>query len=198
MNTSNIDFGVIHAWDLVAEAQRALATGDRDRFSLILLASSAVPGAFPPREIDGSLFVDGAVTGNILYGGDIPAEEALITVWMRTYPGIPMPKMRHWIVFNNQLRPPPQVVQPHWRSVLPRSMTTATRTATINSIRHLFALAEVSRLKYGAQVEVRYITVPDDWRPPQSGMFVKEVMNALADLGERMGADPSSWRDTRP
>ena len=198
VNTSNIDFGVIHAWDLVAEAQRALATGDRDRFSLILLASSAVPGAFPPREIDGSLFVDGAVTGNILYGGDIPAEEALITVWMRTYPGIPMPKMGHWIVFNNQLRPPPQVVQPHWRSVLPRSMTTATRTATINSIRHLFALAEVSRLKYGAQVEVRYITVPDDWRPPQSGMFVKEVMNALADLGERMGADPSSWRDTRP
>ena len=78
VNTSNIDFGVIHAWDLVAEArsarsQRAIGTV----FPLILLASSAVR-AFPPREIDGSLFVDGAVTGNILYGGDIQAEEALI------------------------------------------------------------------------------------------------------------------------
>jgi hypothetical protein len=26
-------------------------------------------------------------------------------------------------------------------------------------------------------------------------VFVKETMNNLADLGERMGADPASWRD---
>ena len=26
----------------------------------------------------------------------------------------------------------------------------------------------------------------------------KEVMNALADLGEKMGADPASWRETPP
>jgi hypothetical protein len=198
VNTSNIDFGEIRAWDLVAEAERALETGDRERVSQILLASSAVPGAFPPREIDGSLFVDGAVTGNILYGGDIPAEEALVSVWQRTYPGIPMPKTRNWIIFNNQMRPPPQVVQPNWRSVLPRSTSTAMRTATINSIRHLFALAEISKLKHGAQVEVRYIAVPDEWVPPGRGIFEKEVMNALADMGERLGADPSSWRDTRP
>jgi hypothetical protein len=26
-------------------------------------------------------------------------------------------------------------------------------------------------------------------------VFVKETMNNLADLGERMGADPASWGD---
>jgi hypothetical protein len=30
------------------------------------------------------------------------------------------------------------------------------------------------------------------------GTFQNEVMNALADLGEKMGADPASWRDTPP
>jgi Patatin-like phospholipase len=69
VNTSNLDFGEMHAWDLVAEAKRALETGESDRVHRILLASSAIPGAFPPREIDGSLYVDGAMTGNILYGG---------------------------------------------------------------------------------------------------------------------------------
>jgi hypothetical protein len=28
---------------------------------------------------------------------------------------------------------------------------------------------------------------------PKPGVFVKETMNALADLGEKMGADPSTW-----
>jgi hypothetical protein len=29
--------------------------------------------------------------------------------------------------------------------------------------------------------------------PSVPGTFKKEVMNALADLGEKMGADPASW-----
>lgn len=197
VNTSNMDYGDMHAWDLVAEAQRALATGDKDRLPRILLASSAVPGAFPPREIDGNLYVDGAITGNILYGGRIPSEDGFVTVWKQTYPNIPVPKVRNWVIFNNQLRPPPEVVQPSWKAILPRSTTTATRMATVNSIRHLFALAEISRLK-GADVEVRFIAVPDDWTPPKPGVFEKDVMNALADMGERMGADPASWREALP
>jgi hypothetical protein len=40
--------------------------------------------------------------------------------------------------------------------------------------------------------------VPDDWVPPRPGVFHKEVMTALADMGERMGADPASWRTDPP
>jgi hypothetical protein len=150
------------------------------------------------REIDGGLYVDGAITGNILYGARIPGEDGFAGQWMRAYPGVPVPKLRYWIIFNNQFRTPPEVVQPRWTIVLPRSTTTATRSSTVNSIRHLFALAEVSRLKYKIDVEVRYIAVPDDWVPPKPGVFDKDVMNTLADMGERMGADPSSWRSEEP
>ena len=59
VNTSNIDNGDMRAWDVVAEAQRSITTGDVDRVHRILLASSGIPGAFPFREIDGEMYVDG-------------------------------------------------------------------------------------------------------------------------------------------
>jgi Patatin-like phospholipase len=197
VNTSNLDFGEMRAWDLVAEARRALKTGESDRVYRILLASSAIPGAFPPREIDGGLYVDGAMTGNILYGGPLSSEDSFSAVWKRLYPGTPVPPTRYWIIFNNQVLPLPEVVQPNWKSVLPRSVDTSSRSATVNAMRHLFALATISQ-QSGADVEVRYIAVPDDWVPPRPGFFEKESMNALADMGERMGADPSNWRTESP
>ena len=39
------------------------------------------------------------------------------------------------------------------------------------------------------------MSIPGDWFPPAPGVFVKETMHTLADLGERMGADPESWGD---
>jgi hypothetical protein len=137
------------------------------------------------------------MTGNILYGGRLTSEDSFSAAWKRLYPGTPVPPTRYWIIFNNQFRPPPEVVQPNWKSVLPRSVDTSSRSATVNSIRHLFALAAISR-QAGADVEVRYVAVPDDWAPPKAGFFVKETMNALADMGERMGADPASWRTDSP
>jgi hypothetical protein len=65
-------------------------------------------------------------------------------------------------------------------------------------MRHLFAQAEVLRLKYGADVQVRVMAVPESWVPPKPGSFVAEVMNELADLGEKMGADSSSWLTQAP
>ena len=54
-------------------------------------------------------------------------------------------------------------------------------------------MAEISRLKRKADVEVRVVSIPGDWFPPVPGVFIKETMNNFADLGEKMGADPASW-----
>jgi hypothetical protein len=188
----------MHVWDVVAEGRAALAAGKPGRVHQVLLASASMPGIFPPRTIDGRLYVDGAVTGNILYGGQAPEEDSFLAAWARAFPDVPPPKIRYWVIFNNQLRFPPETVQPKWSSVLVRSTVIATQSATVNSIRHMFALAQVSKLKHGGDVEVRYLSIPEDWMPSKQGVFVKEVMNDLADIGERMGADPSSWRTVPP
>jgi Patatin-like phospholipase len=198
VNTTNLDEATSRVWDLVAEAQRAADTGQVDRVHNIMLASAGIPGAFPFRIIDDELYVDGGVTGNIIYGGRIAEEDSLPALWQKTYPKLPIPKIRYWVIFNNQFRPVPALTAPNWPAVISRSLETSTRAATATAVRHLFAMAEISRLKRKADVEVRLVSIPGDWFPPVPGVFIKESMNNLADLGEKMGADPASWSTEPP
>ena len=198
VNTTDVDDGGGRVWDVGSEARRAVDSGNVDRVHRILLASAGIPGAFPFREIDGALYVDGGVTGNILYGGGTREERSLPALWAETYPDLPVPTIRFWVIFNNQLRPLPQVTAPTWPAIVARSLEMGTRAATVTAIRHLFTQADIAELKRGGEVEVRVVAVPNDFVPPKEGVFIKETMNALADLGERMGADPTSWRTEAP
>jgi predicted acylesterase/phospholipase RssA len=193
VNTTNIDLGDMRAWDIVGETKRALAGNNEEHVYRILLASAGIPAVFPARSIGDYLYVDGAITGNILYRARAQEGESIPAQWAAKYPKVPMPRQRYWVIFNNQFRFPPQVTQERWPDIMGRATIMATQTSTMNSMRHLYALAEIARLKYKADVEVRVMAVPDYWVPPKPGTFVAEVMNELADLGEKMGADPASW-----
>ena len=85
-----------------------------------------------------------------------------------------------------------------WADIMTRATMMATQGATVSAMRHLEANAELTRRKYGIDVELRVMSVPESWVPPAAGTFNKEVMNALADLGEKMGADPASWSNGVP
>ena len=200
VSATNIDTEEVHVWDLVKEAGEAVESGNPKKVRQILLASSAIPAAFPPRKIGGGLYVDGGITGNILYGVP-PSRRAKYTFfdqWRDAYPGVAFPKVRYWVIFNNELRWKPELVQPKWSSVLKKSLTASTRAATVTAMRQLFLQAELAKLKYGADVEVRVVAVPDGWVAPSANAFDKKTMNQLADLGEKMGADPASWRTEPP
>jgi hypothetical protein len=198
VNATNLDATTPRMFDLVAEAEDATSSKRLGRIHNILLASAGIPGVVPFRIIEDELYVDGGVTGNIMYGGRLSEEDSLAALWQKTYQGVPVPKIRYWVIFNNQFRPVPQRTVPRWPPIIQRSLHTASRAATANSVRHLFAMAEISRLKRGADVEVRVVSSPGDWAPPVPGVFIKETMNNLADLGERMGADPASWSAQPP
>ena len=198
VNTTNIDLGDSHPWDVIAEARAELAGGEPGRVQRILLASAGIPAIFPAREIGTYLYVDGAITGNILYGGRIDEEDTLAALWRKRNPGLPLPRLRYWVIFNNQFRFPPQVTPDKWPDIMSRATIMATQTGTVAAMRHLFARAELIHLKQKVDVEVRVIAVPESFVPSVPGTFQKEVMNALADLGEKMGADPSSWRSEPP
>ena len=75
-----------------------------------------------------------------------------------------------------------------------RSVSMSIRSSNLIALRHLFAMTEISRLKRHADIEVRVVSIPDNWVAPKEGTFVKETMNDLADLGERMGAGVNSCR----
>jgi hypothetical protein len=198
VNTTNIDLGEMHAWDVIAETKAALARNDEDHVYEVLLASAGIPAVFPARDIGDYLYVDGAITGNILYGGRAREADSLPGRWMARNPKLPLPRVRYWVIFNNQFRFPPQITPERWPDIMSRATIMATQTSTVNSMRHLYALAQLWRLKYGMDLQVRVMSVPESWVPPKPGSFQAEVMNELADLGEKMGADPTSWRTEAP
>ena len=188
VSTTNLDDGTARVFDLVAETQRAINSGQVDRIHNIMLASARIPGASPFRMIDREIYVDGGVTGNIVYGGR-KAERSLPALWQRRYPTLPIPPLRSWVIFNNQFRPVPKCVAKLARghSAEPGDRRAA---ATATAMRHLFAMAEIYRLKRKGDVEVPRRLDPQRMVPPVPGVFIKESMNDLADLGEKMGADP--------
>jgi hypothetical protein len=146
------------------------------------------------------LYIDGSMTGNILIGGPQAHadRETFIARWLTAYPQLPLPTLRYWIILNNEVRWPPEVVPHKLGAVLSASLTASSRSATINCIRLLILQADLARLTNNADIEVRIVAVPDGWVAPKPGSFVAETMNALADLGEKMGADPGSWRTSIP
>src|SRR5262249_2221084 len=72
VGTTNIDYGQTWIWNmsLIAKA------GDLELYRKVLLASASFPIVFPPVEIDGHLFVDGAARSNLvvpgMFGGQKP------------------------------------------------------------------------------------------------------------------------------
>ena len=72
IGTTNIDYGQTWIWNmgLIAKA------GNVDLYRKVLLASASFPIVFPPVDIDGHLFVDGAARSNLvvpgMFGGQKP------------------------------------------------------------------------------------------------------------------------------
>ena len=191
VNTTNVDWGDMQAWNIVAEARTALATRNEEHVYKILLASAGIPAVFPARGIADYLYVDGAITGNILYGGRVRDEGSFSRAVARDIsqvahtPGALLGDLQQPVPL------PAQVTRDRWPDVMSRATIMATQTSTINSMRHLYAKAEIARLKYGADVEVRLAAVPETWVPPKPG-------DVPAGGDERAGRTwASGWGPTR-
>lgn len=194
IGTTNLDLGILKAWRLSAESERAVETGDPSRVHKVLLASSAIPAAFPPVLIDDTLYVDGGTTSNVLIPSDARSPRAAMRLLRKRFPNAKPPKVRYWVIVNNQLGGQPQIVEPSWFSITAASVGTAIRSSTIGSMRNLELQVRYMREVDGIEAEFRFVSIPEFWRAPVEGLFERETMRSLADLGRTMGKDPESWQ----
>jgi predicted acylesterase/phospholipase RssA len=65
VGTTNIDYGQTWVWNMSLIAK----DGNLALYRQVLLASASFPIVFPPVEIDGHLFVDGAARSNVVIAG---------------------------------------------------------------------------------------------------------------------------------
>jgi len=191
--STNIEMGTQRVWELGHYARLAKADGDPSRVSDLMLASSSIPAAFPPRELNGFLHTDGGVTCNVLLRLDPDSPDGFLQQWMHRYPGRPLPRVRYWVIVNDQIVSAPMTVQSTWPSVLTPAIATSIRSATMSEIRWLAAQAKYVNAVYDADIEVRMVAIPPAWRPPVPGVFIEESMRSMADAGRLAGADPAAW-----
>jgi predicted acylesterase/phospholipase RssA len=198
INTTNLDDGSQQTFRWGLAAQQAVKDGSVKRLQNILLASSGIPGAFPPRDIDTSVYCDGAVTSNIIYGGAMKREDTFGATYKRLFPGESVPKLRFWVILNNYAVAQPRTVQRTWPSVVERALEVAVRSSTTIALRHLYSLAEITNLRGDGDVEVRWAAIPNSWKAPVEGIFKEETMRSLSDLGRTLGATPEAWHTEAP
>jgi len=194
---TNADFGTFRPLNLLENAGQDDATF---RQSIVerLLASSAIPAVFPPIEMNGSLFVDGGATANIWAVRDQSHPTSVLQRWLRANPGKKSPKIRIWVIVNNQLFPKNGDAKRQWIDLAGRGVSIMLRSTMLKDLRlTAYAALEVDE-KMPGEIEFRFIAIPDEWSPPVPGTFKPETMRSLVELGRKLGADTKSWRTTIP
>lgn len=200
IQASNLDLAIPHIFNFIDATRESVKTGDFDPMIEILLASSAIPGLFPPREINGSLYVDGGVVGNFYTGGRPSKPDYTFGgTWKREHPDLPIPKTRYWVILNGNLREAPKTSSGEWPAIVSRSLAVSVGSSEVVALRELYALAELTRQREQGEVEVRWVAIEEPLAESVFPiLFDQDQMRRLSDLGKKHGADSTSWNTQSP
>jgi hypothetical protein len=197
VGATNLDYGMLRVWDLARFASEMSTEDAVDKIITILSASTAIPGLFPPVEIDDLLYVDGGATMQIVNGMDdrswaYDSETTPLSVFSSQEPI----RIRVWIIVNQKLLTDTKVVRSSWTSIAARSLNTLLRASTLQSIQDTETFVNLVNKHPDFVAQMRYVAIPQDFPIADSDvMFDAEVMKRLVELGMKMGADPTSWKE---
>jgi len=196
LGSTDLDLGRFRIWDMGPLAARALETQDLAEMHSIILSSAAIPAAFPPVDIDGVLYADGAIAQAAFVGLDREEIVQVFRAFTERNPGAPMPKLRFWMIVNGFLDADPELMKLSWVPVARRSTEILTSYAMRVTLRHMQFGIELLARDLETEAGFFYVAVPHDLElPPQTErLFDPQVMQVLAAEGRRLGRDPSSWR----
>lgn len=187
--TANLDTARPVAWNMGAIA--AAGTDEsRKLFRDVLVASSAIPGLFPPMMIETEangrkiqeMHVDGGLASTLYVAPD----SMLLAGASR------LPMKRVTIVINGKLRPEFAVTDRSLVGVLGRSLSVGVKRGS----RTTALLAAAAARRAGIGFEIAYVDQGFDH--PSNGMFDPAYMKALFESGLAQGKSATPFRDAVP
>jgi len=192
----DLDLGRFHIWDMGAIAASATESDDYSLFHSALISSAAIPGAFPPVEIDGVLYADGAAALATFLGLDRELVNHVVALFLARNPDAVTPQLRMWMIVNGHIDPPARLAEQGWSSVALRSAEVITSYSLRATLRQMQLGAELLGRDLGRPVEFRYVAVPPSVELPESKsrLFDQRLMLELHALGYTLGSDPNAWR----
>ena len=180
VGTTNIDYGQTWVWNmsLIAKA------GDLELYRKVLLASASFPIVFPPVEIDGHLFVDGAARSNVVVPGMGGTRKPNPPVYG---PG------NLYLIDNGRVTQPPQALR--------RALGDVAAT-TVSVMMEQSMQTALIRSYFGTKVlgySFKMVGIPEDVDIGNDVLaFDPAQMRAAFDAGRALATRPDPWHSAPP
>jgi predicted acylesterase/phospholipase RssA len=193
--TTDLDAQRSVVWNMGAIAAHAADKNGGDAalnlFRNVLLASSAIPGGFPPVLIDvtanGKTFQEMHVDGGV--GGQFFVAPAAVMAATSDYR---LPATALYVVINTGLQPVLQIVPRSTPSILTGTVGAAVMVDTRLMIDRAYLAAKRSGIDFNIA------SIPADFNAPSRGPFDPDYMTALFQLGENLGKSATPFGNAPP
>jgi hypothetical protein len=175
VGTTNVDYGQTWVWNMSLIAR----AGNLELYRKVLLASASFPIVFPPVEIDGHLFVDGAARSNVVVLG--------MGGTARPKPPLHGPG-NLYLINNGRLNHPPEALR--------RALGNVAAT-TVSVMMDQSMQTALTRSYFGARFlgyEFKMAAIPDSVGIGKDPLaFDPEQMRAAFEAGRAMAKQSNPW-----
>jgi predicted acylesterase/phospholipase RssA len=180
VGTTNIDYAQTWVWNMTMIAK----AGKLELYRDVLLASASFPIVFPPVEIDGHLFVDGAARSNLVIPG----------MGGQQKPNPPLHGPGNlYLIDNGKVTQPPQALI---RALGPVAAT------TISVMMEQSMQTALTRSYFGTRLlgySFNMVGIPDHVNVGNDPLAFDPVqMRAAFDAGRALAAQDNPWQSTPP
>lgn len=193
VGTTNLDAQRPVIWNMgeIASSPHPYAL---ELFRNVLLASTSLPGVFPPVHVQVAagdrmleeMHVDGGPTRQVF----LAPSHLSLRMFDKLYAKPPV--RRIYVVKNGKLTPEYEAVQANTLAISARSLFTLTKSQSIGDINRIYATA----VRDGA--EFRLTSIPPEFNAVAKQAFDSDYMKALFAVGLKMGREGNPWSTAPP
>ena len=194
IGTTNLDANRPVIWNigkiLISGHPKALELAHK-----VLLASSSIPGVFPPVYIEvqangqhyDEIHVDGGTASQVfVYPAEIKWKEVSKKFGVKGKPNV-------YVIRNSQIDPSWKAVEPNdLVNIFDQSINSLIRTQGLGDLNTIYLLSQRDQNDY------HLVYIPEDFKMKSREHFDTKYMQALFSLGYELGKSGKSWKKSPP
>jgi len=180
VSTTNIDYDQTWIWDMGLIAK----DGRLELYRNVLLASTSFPIVFPPVEIDGHLFVDGAARSNLIGAGTTGTERP-------TPP--PYGPGNFYVIDNGRIENPPEALRKALGDIAATTISVMMKTSMHSAMTRSYFGARAHGYNFNLVAIPKDVTIGKD---PLA--FDPKEMRTAFDAGRALAKQPDPWLHVPP
>ena len=186
--TTNLDAQRPVVWNM-GEIARTGTKDALDLFRKVILASSAIPGAFPPVsipvEVNGKRYEELHVDGGTTRETFVLPVQAPFRAFDKLYTAAPI--RRIYLVKNGKITPETQVVEAKTLAIASRAISTLIKSQNWGEIYRIYRLAKDDHVAFNL------VAVPGTFTQTAKRIVDPEYQKALYETAFKMGSSGIPW-----